>query len=243
MTTMAREMSNSWARAWRNAGATVDDSLLRDRILQGYAEPHRHYHTLQHLGECLQAFARWQHLAEHPAEVELALWFHDAIYDVHRHDNELRSAEWAQEALLQAGAAADVARRMRSLVLITSHTAQPATVDEKLLVDIDLSILAAEPERFAQYERQIRLEYSFVPEEAFRIKRKEVLQDFLEREPIFSTDALRFVMEPYAKRNLAASIERLAAPPRRAGTGASAPHEGARCPLTWVRPSGSIRGQ
>ena len=69
------------------------DRSLYDALVARYSEPHRRYHTLQHLAECFAAFDEIAHLAEHPADVELALWFHDAIYDTRRSDNEQRSAE------------------------------------------------------------------------------------------------------------------------------------------------------
>ena len=85
----------SWSDAWRALGASADDALLAE-LLARYAEGQRAYHTLQHLGECLVHLARERDGAERPAEVALALRYHDAIYDVHRHDNEARSADWAR---------------------------------------------------------------------------------------------------------------------------------------------------
>ena len=66
------------------------DRSLCDALLARYSEPHRRYHTLQHLAECFAAFDEIADLAQHPADVELALWFHDAIYDTRRSDNEQR---------------------------------------------------------------------------------------------------------------------------------------------------------
>ena len=92
-----------WANDWVRLDLTGDPALL-DRLLASHAAPGRHYHTLQHLSECLTLFADVAHLAERPGEAAIALWFHDAIYVPRAPDNEARSAVWAAEALRAAGA-------------------------------------------------------------------------------------------------------------------------------------------
>ncbi len=71
-------------------------------------------------------------------------------------DNEAASADWAARALRAAGADDALVGRVHALVMATRHDQAPATPDEQLLVDIDLSILGAAPARFVEYERQIR---------------------------------------------------------------------------------------
>jgi len=156
-------LHSSWFRAWRGVGASGDGEPIYQALLARYAEPHRKYHTAQHLAECLAAFETVKLLPPHPAEVEAALWFHDAVYDVRRSDNEELSAEWARSALLAGAARPEAAELVSALVLTTRHTAAPATPDEHVLVDIDLAILAASQARFAEYEHQIREEYGSVP--------------------------------------------------------------------------------
>lgn len=191
----------SWCEAWVAVGGCFSDALHAE-LLARYAEPHRAYHSQQHLAECLALFDEFRHLAERPAETEIALWFHDAIYDVHRHDNEVRSADWARDALLDAGVAVDAADRVEALVLATRHSAAPATPDEQLLVDIDLAILGAAPARFAEYEAQIRVEYGHVPVAVFNEKRGAILAGFLARPVLFATEALRKRFEAPARQNL-----------------------------------------
>lgn len=175
-----------------------------------YDEPHRHYHGLQHLSECLAAFEAVSHLAHFAAEVELALWFHDAIYAVRRSDNESRSASWASKVLCEAGVAPERRARVHALIMATQHAAVPVADDEKLLADIDLGILAAERVRFADYEQQIRREYAFVPGVLFRRKRRAVLAAFLERPRIYGTDHFHATLELRARHNLARALEQLA---------------------------------
>ena len=149
-------------------GVAAVPSALYNELMAAYAEPHRHYHTAQHLEECFAHFDAIGSLAGHPAEVALALWFHDAIYDPKRQDNEEKSAGWARAAVLAAGAAPDAAARIHALVMATRHAAVPRGPDEEVLVDIDLSILGAAPARFDEYERQVRAEYAWVPDFLFR---------------------------------------------------------------------------
>lgn len=198
-------------QAWTTLGARGGEALQAE-LLARYAEPHRGYHTRQHLDECLALSGEFGHLAERPAEVEIALWFHDAIYDVNRHDNEALSADWASQALLGAGAAAEVAARVAALVLATRHSVAPDTSDEQLLVDIDLAILGAAPARFAEYEAQIRIEYAHVPVEVFNEKRGQILAGFLARPVLYGTPALRERFEAPARANLQAALKALPRP-------------------------------
>jgi predicted metal-dependent HD superfamily phosphohydrolase len=174
---------------------------VRDALLAAYREPQRSYHTLQHLRECVERFAACRDLAARPAEVEIALWFHDAVDDVRRHDNERRLGA------RRARAAADVIARVDALVTATRHArATAGSADEELLVDIDLAILGADGARFAEYEAQIRREYAHVADAEFRARRSAVLAAFLARDPIYRTARLRAELEARARANLALAI-------------------------------------
>lgn len=205
---VAAVLRASWDDAWRGLGMAPLATLL-DVLLACYAEPHRAYHTRQHLAECVDELERVATLAERPAEVRLALWFHDAIYDPRAHDNELRSARLASAALRVAGADAATADRVHDLVLATTHAAPPVGRDAQLVVDVDLAILGAPEPRFAEYERQIRAEYAWVPEPAFRERRARVLRAFLDRPSIYSTAAFATRLEARARANLTRSLEAL----------------------------------
>src|SRR5438874_2713952 len=163
-------MLESWLAAWEALGVERSPELeaLKFDLVARYSEPRRHYHTVQHLEECLERFLELKAFVPHPAEVEIALWFHDAIYDTHKTDNEALSAQLAADAAQSLGASAESAELLRNLVMSTQHLAAPVGADEEALVDVDLSILGAEPRRFAEYERQIRAEYSWVPEPMFK---------------------------------------------------------------------------
>jgi predicted metal-dependent HD superfamily phosphohydrolase len=205
MTNSEALFERSWQRTWQGFGATPPAGLLH-ALLAAYAEPQRCYHTQQHLAECLAHFEAVQNQAQHPAEVEFALWFHDAVYDVKAKDNELRSAQWAVQALGQADLAESQGGRVHELIMATRHEALPEHGDTRLLVDIDLAILGADPERFAEYDAQVRAEYAWVPWPIYGIKRRQVLQGFLQRSAIYATPYFHARLEQQARTNLHRSL-------------------------------------
>lgn len=203
MLTVAR-----WRAMWKELGAANPDPKLRGELIACYSEPHRKYHTPQHLEECFEKFDEVRALAEHPAEIELALWFHDAIYNVRRHDNEKKSADWARASARAAGTPPEACHRVHALVMATRHKAVPHGADAELLVDVDLSILGAGPERFDQYEQQVREEYAWVPGFLFRRERRAILKEFLARPRIFSSAHFHGRYEERARANIERSLKR-----------------------------------
>ena len=198
-----------WRATWRGLGVHAADESLYMELIARYSESHRAYHTTQHLDECFARLDEARHTAEHIWEVELALWFHDAVYAVRNSDNEEQSALWARDVAKQAAVSDIAAGRVHALILSTKHDAAPSTSDAALLVDVDLAILGAAVDRFDEYERQVREEYSWVPGFLFRRKRREILQGFLARPHVFSTEHFRHAYETQARANLARSIEQL----------------------------------
>jgi len=201
----------SWWQMWRvlAMAPSADLAHVHAALLAAYAEPQRHYHSVQHLRECLALWPQLRHLSEHPGEVELALWLHDAIYDPPAHDNEARSAEWARRIALDAGAGTTVAQRVVDLVMATRHAGQPHSIDAQLLVDVDLAILGAPGARFDEYEQQIACEYAWVAPDAYRSGRTRVLQSFLARPRIYHSGPCFEQFEASARENLSRSIAAL----------------------------------
>lgn len=179
-----------------------------ERLLQCYAEPQRHYHTAQHLRECLDEFDGARSLASHAPAVELAIWFHDAVYDPRAQDNEERSAALAEECLCSVGASEETRQWVADLILATKHHLA-ATTDQALLIDVDLAILGQPPDRYGEYEAQIQREYAWVPTDVFAGKRAEVLQRFLDRPRVYATESFFDRYEARARENLTRSLKRL----------------------------------
>jgi predicted metal-dependent HD superfamily phosphohydrolase len=200
---------DAWERCWRKLGASAFPTQVHGEVVARYSESHRAYHTLQHLQECLTLHSQLAAPGMAPAEIDIALWFHDAIYQPARDDNELRSAKWLDEVAAAAGVDRETRHRLHDLVMVTRLSTAAKTSDEALLVDIDLSILGAPPERFAEYETQVRREYRLVPEWIYRRKRREILIGFRDRPSIYSTPECRDRFETQARRNLDRSIASL----------------------------------
>lgn len=202
-------LSDHWLDTWSDLGLSQPDASVFSELLARYSEPGRAYHTCQHLEECFAHFRTARALARHPGEVQLALWFHDAIYDTRSSTNESESADWACRVLQRAGAAQRLRERVRGLILATRHAGALDCDDARLTVDIDLSILGADPGRFAEYERQVRTEYAWVPDALFRSTRAKILGEFLARPVIYATDAFRARFEERARENLTRAIAAL----------------------------------
>lgn len=159
---------------------------LFGEILHFYGESHRHYHNLSHLAQCFQVLDSVMAKLPGILSVELALWYHDIVYDTTRADNEERSALFAEERIEKMGKPRAFALQVGSLVRATSHRNKPHTREAQVLLDVDLSIFAESPERVRQYDEDIRREYSWVPEEHFYPARFKLLQRFRE-EGLYST--------------------------------------------------------
>jgi predicted metal-dependent HD superfamily phosphohydrolase len=178
-------------------------------LLIAYSEPHRHYHTTDHIIACLRQLDGALDLAIFPAEVEVALWFHDAIYSPAASENESRSAEWAAQFLSSAGVSREACQRVHQHIMATRHEAQPADSDSALVVDIDLSILGQDPSTYAEFEKDVCEEYRWVPWLLYRRKRREILQSFLDRKYIYATPHFRNRYEQAARSNLRSAIGEL----------------------------------
>jgi predicted metal-dependent HD superfamily phosphohydrolase len=197
-----------WAALMQRLGIGPNRETF-ERLQAAYAERHRHYHTAEHINQCLGTFDEVRHLARAPDEVELGLWFHDAVYATRAKDNEARSAQWAKEFLADSGVAAAPVRRVHDLVMATAHAAIAADPDAALLTDVDLSILGADRETYERFERNVRKEYWWVPGFKFRQTRAGILQSFLDRPAVFATRHFRDRLEEPARRNLALAISAL----------------------------------
>jgi predicted metal-dependent HD superfamily phosphohydrolase len=198
-----------WSGLWMAMGARRIPDITP--LIDLYSSSTRHYHNMGHLRACLAELDSARHLAMDAPAIELALWYHDAIYDATRSDNEAQSADMATTAMKSVGVSQIRIDAVRSLILATRHATPPATADEMLIVDIDLSILGKPESEFAAYESAIRQEYAHVPDAGFRQGRQLILQQFLDRPRIYLTDWFFDRYEAQARVNLRESIEMLGA--------------------------------
>jgi predicted metal-dependent HD superfamily phosphohydrolase len=180
---------------------------LREDLLARWSETHRKHHTVTHLHEMLDAIGL---LADAGIDfdreaVELAAWFHDAIYEIGRDDNEDRSADLARELLESSPVRDKVAR----LVLVTkTHKVADDDVNGAVLSDADLSVLGSDAFRYRAYAAAVREEHAEVPDEVFKPARAQVLRALLDG-PLFHTAAARERWEEPARRNITEEIAAL----------------------------------
>ncbi len=161
-------------------------------LVAAYGADGRFYHNLTHIQHALDIADQLQNVATDFTAVQLAIWFHDVVYDPRRSDNEAQSAAFAERVLRPLGVSEATLAKVADLILATkSH--KTAGLDPNLFVilDADLAILCASPAQYDTYARAIRQEYSFVPDEVYRAGRTAVLHRFLARSPFYFTDWMR----------------------------------------------------
>ena len=197
-----------WQQLLEHLSLPAEDKTYTD-LVAAYDAPQRHYHTARHIAHCLAELDLARDLATEPAEIEMALWFHDAVYDTHRTDNERLSAEWAQRFLSGQGLPAERVQRIVDHILSTCHTGTAAAADSQLTVDADLAILGANAAVYQEFESNVRQEYGWVPAAVFRAKRAEILESFLNRPRIYHTAFFHERHEGAARSNLAHAVRTL----------------------------------
>ncbi len=198
-----------WNALWLRLGVARHSIPAIDPLLQVYTSPARHYHNLGHIEHCLRELDDLRQQCEDANAVELAIWFHDIVYDPKRHDNEERSLDEAVRTMRDAGVSQSLINAVSGLILATKHTGEPEGHDARILTDIDLSILGQPEPVFDEYDRAIRREYGHISEKDFVEGRARILRQFLERPSIYSTPEMKERYEVNARKNLAADLKTL----------------------------------
>lgn len=202
------ELRLAWERHVAPAGAAFEALVDRHR------EPHRRYHGVKHVHWVVRHATRLgeQHAARVAdlGAVVAAAFFHDAVYDPTRHDNEEASAGLAERSLAELGWATDrcddVAELVRATAGHAASTEPGAALDTAVLLAADLAVLAADPAGYAEYVAGVRAEYAHVSDAAWRVGRAAVLRGFVERPAIFEPQLDLAAWEHRARGNLAAEL-------------------------------------
>jgi predicted metal-dependent HD superfamily phosphohydrolase len=181
-----------------------DHHEVRRELEAGYRSPTRGYHDVRHLVEVFERLAELS--VDHPfprTEVLLAAWFHDSVYDGEPGAEE-RSAQWATEAL--ADADVDVEEVVRLVRLTVEHRPEPGDIAGEALSDADLAILAAVPERYAEYAEGVRREYNQYSDRDYAVGRIAVLEGLLAAEWVYATTHARDRWEHEARSNVSREL-------------------------------------
>lgn len=190
-----------------------DDAIKKsvfNSLVTLYSEPHRAYHNLKHIHNLLGWAENWGENINNFQTMGFAIWFHDAIYDPRRNDNEEQSANLAVARLKYLKVPDAQIATARQMILATkTHDLTDLDSEGKLFLDLDLSILGADASAYQAYSRAIRREYSFVAEPLYRNGRQRILQNFLARDFIYATAPVRETFELPARENIQNEIVEL----------------------------------
>jgi predicted metal-dependent HD superfamily phosphohydrolase len=172
-----------------------------------YTNPNRHYHNLAHILNFLNLFDQYKTSIEQALLFELAIWYHDAIYNAKAKDNELQSAILAQK-LFEEYLDEMSLSYVNALIMSTEgHFPRLENQDTYLFLDFDLSILAAAPSVYNLYSEAIWQEYKIAYIKVlYKIGRKKVLKNFLAREKIYFSPVFYEKYEAKARQNIALEL-------------------------------------
>ncbi|MDO6462384.1 hypothetical protein Q4485_16865 [Granulosicoccaceae sp. 1_MG-2023] len=200
-----------FSELWRRnllPGVADRSGAVFDALERRYGESHRHYHNAGHIDLCLDLFDDVRGQLNDDDAVELAIWFHDVVYDGRLTDNEARSADWfAEQSEGQFSAA--LRGRVRELILSTTHDHHPVGTDEKVLLDIDLASFGLDWAQFAEDGVNIRREQPHLSDEAFFGKQMAFQESLLRRQRFYLTDYFFRRFETKARENLRRHLDEL----------------------------------
>ncbi len=206
------EFGDAWREMLQTLGVSeVDAAQMKAEVLACYGEPERAYHNLSHV------LRVWQDVKQYAAEegvvdtgaVQMAALLHDVVYDTRRQDNETRSAEFVMDWGRKLGAASSTVERASEIILATQQHGPTDLVEIGVVLDADLTILAAEWEEYDAYRGAIRQEYAWVTEADWNAGRGRMLAAFLDREQIYHRPAVKDRLEEAARENIKRELSRL----------------------------------
>lgn len=202
-----RRFISLWDRCARSDTEGRGGALYRE-LKSRYSESHRRYHTPAHIAHCLEQFDLARGKINDPDAVEMSIWFHDVIYDARAPDNEEQSAKFFLEV---CGSYVDEAFKSKvyDLIIVTIHKEHPSTMDEKYMVDIDLSSFGLPWERFLKDSEAVREEFSHMNDAEFYPAQKAFLESLISRKHFCFTAFFRKRHDAQARENIERYLARL----------------------------------
>jgi predicted metal-dependent HD superfamily phosphohydrolase len=208
-TGLSRRFNDLWERAAPPAAA-AESGRVFGLLSERYLESHRHYHDLTHIAHCLGELDRARALVPQKDAVEMALWFHDVVYEPGSKTNEKDSSD-----LFLRGPGAFLpppfAAKVSALVVVTAFGKVPRNEDERYMVDIDLSSFGLPWEEFLRDSLNVRRERGEVADADFYKGHRPFLESLLARPSIFSTAFFQGLYEQAARANIRRFLADLAA--------------------------------
>ncbi|XP_067677643.1 uncharacterized protein [Haliotis asinina] len=196
-----------WTELCHDIGVAVE---VADKwwttIVNKYTEDQRHYHTLDHIADMCVFYNNWKQRLRNSSAVALAIFFHDIVYDPKSSSNEQDSIQMFRDFAHEAELDAYLKDAAIQLIDATiTHVAVDNT-DLKFFLDFDMAVLGRPAEGYSNYASQIQREYGHLDNATFNSKRSQVLQNFLARDHIFSTEEFTQLYEGKARSNMAKEI-------------------------------------
>lgn len=192
-------------RRWMSLFANPSNKIYAKTynfLIKKYSEGHRKYHNFEHIISCLKHFDLVREKLTNPWNVEIAIWFHDVIYNILSKKNEIKSANAAIRFLNNLDTDQKTINIIFNLILATRHIEKPQVSDEKYIIDIDLAVLGSPHSEFLNYEYNIRKEYKIFPYSIYKKHRMIILNNFLQSDNIFLTDEFNKMYNNKARKNI-----------------------------------------
>ncbi|PCJ15819.1 MAG: hypothetical protein COB04_12620 [Gammaproteobacteria bacterium] len=169
-----------------------------DQLIQAYSEPHRHYHTLQHLQQLFDELAS---LGVQDEAILWSVWYHDIVYQPKKSNNESKSADIAAQCLQALAVAPSIIERVHHCILATKHhhTSDPLC---QIFLDADMAILGTCAADYQRYTEQVALEFQSIPTFLYKRGRKKFLNALLKQQAIFITPQFHDRYESQARTNI-----------------------------------------
>ena len=176
---MVNELSQNWFQLFSKYCSNEEYIInIGTKLIACYSEPHRQYHTLQHISDFLNIINSEVKKLENPELIYFAIWFHDAVYIPENKNNEIESAQFAMDALQHSTLTNLQISYIVNLINATSnHNWFDNSYDSASFLDTDLAILGAEIKKYDEYSIQIREEFISFSDEIYYSSRKKVLED------------------------------------------------------------------
>lgn len=191
---------------------TNDTELVKktfEALLKQYTSSKRHYHNISHIVGLLNMLETHKYHIADDEVMFFSIWFHDSIYNTWKSDNEEKSAIWAKEVLSQTNFPAERIEKVCAYILATKTHTPTGDSDLNWFLDFDLSILGSLSSVYELYVRQIREEYTLIPNFIFNKGRKKVLRSLLEKERLYQTEDFRTRLEAQARMNIEAELQEI----------------------------------
>lgn len=157
------------------------DMKFFEIMVASYQESHRFYHTDDHI---LNIFHILDDLdlsisRKNKRNLYFAIFFHDIVYNPKLKDNEDKSNDvWI--LFSNSNKYSDTVKdAVSNMIWATKNHMKTNDFITNLFLDLDLAVLGSDLDDFNKYERNIRLEYDFVPADIYIVERSKIMKSLI----------------------------------------------------------------